>query len=168
MWTTIKNKFTSLGETLGSSIGGAVKSAINSVLRLIQDRINDAIDIINKAIKVANDITHAGFKGISRIVLPRLAKGGIIDSPTIAQIGESGREAVIPLENNKGWIKELASELANTTVKLSTPEKAEMNYNMYNELVRSFKDALSQMKVVLDDDEMGTFVEKTVARAIYS
>ena len=39
---------------------------------------------------------------------------------------------------------------------------------MYNELVSAFKDALSQMKVVLDDEELGNFVEKTVADAIYT
>ena len=39
---------------------------------------------------------------------------------------------------------------------------------MYNELVTAFKDALSQMKVTLDDEELGNFVEKTVADAIYT
>ena len=43
-----------------------------------------------------------------------------------------------------------------------------LSYNQYNEIVRAFKDALSQMKVELDDDEMGAFVEKTVANAIYT
>jgi hypothetical protein len=43
-----------------------------------------------------------------------------------------------------------------------------ITYNMYTELVSAFKDALSQMKVELDDEELGTFVEKTVADAIYT
>lgn len=44
--------------------------------------------------------------------VPALAKGGVINQPTLAMIGESGREAVMPLENNTGWINELANQLA--------------------------------------------------------
>lgn len=36
---------------------------------------------------------------------------GIIDSPTIAQIGEQGKEAVMPLERNTGWINQLADQI---------------------------------------------------------
>ena len=41
-----------------------------------------------------------------------MAQGGIIDSPTLAMLGEAGREAVLPLENNTGWIDELANKIA--------------------------------------------------------
>jgi hypothetical protein len=40
-----------------------------------------------------------------------LAKGGIVDSATYAMIGESGKEAVMPLENNTGWMDALAEKL---------------------------------------------------------
>jgi hypothetical protein len=36
--------------------------------------------------------------------IPYLAQGGIIDQPTLAIVGERGKEAVMPLENNTGWI----------------------------------------------------------------
>ena len=79
---------------------------------------------------------------------------------------------VAPLENNKGWIRELAAELRNTMITPLTEFTREatttnITNNMYNELVTAFKDALSQMKVTLDDEELGNFVEKTVADAIY-
>lgn len=48
----------------------------------------------------------------SQKFVPMLAKGGIIDSPTFAMVGEAGKEAVIPLENNTGWIKELAEKIS--------------------------------------------------------
>ena len=35
-------------------------------------------------------------------------------------------------------------------------------------MVKAFKEALSQMKVDLDSEQMGAFVEKTVADAIYT
>ncbi len=39
-------------------------------------------------------------------VIPRMAEGGIVNSPTLALIGEAGPEAVVPLDrlNNGGGI----------------------------------------------------------------
>jgi uncharacterized membrane protein len=56
--------------------------------------------------------------------LPGMAVGGVVSRPTIAQIGENGAEAVVPLERNTGWIDMLASKLTgngqpiNLTVKI--------------------------------------------------
>lgn len=33
-----------------------------------------------------------------------LAKGGVVDKATPAIFGEAGREAVVPLEHNTGWM----------------------------------------------------------------
>ncbi len=44
--------------------------------------------------------------------IPRLARGGIVDAPTTALIGEAGREAVLPLENNTGWMDILADKIS--------------------------------------------------------
>jgi phage-related protein len=137
---------------------------------MIQNTINSAIDIINGAINLINKIPKVKVGKVKHLTLPKMAKGGIVDEPTIAEIGEAGREAVIPLENNKGWIKELASEISNTMA-ASIKGMEEQNPNRVyasNSLVNDFKLALSEMKVVLDDDELGRFVEKTVSDAIYA
>lgn len=44
--------------------------------------------------------------------IPRLARGGIVNQPTQALIGEAGKEAVLPLENNTEWMDILASKIA--------------------------------------------------------
>ena len=41
-----------------------------------------------------------------------LAKGGVVNDATLAMIGESGAEAVVPLERNTGWMDVLADRLA--------------------------------------------------------
>lgn len=41
-----------------------------------------------------------------------LAQGGVVTSPTMALVGEAGAEAVMPLENNTGWITELAEQIS--------------------------------------------------------
>ena len=38
----------------------------------------------------------------------------------------------------------------------------------YNMMVDSFKQALSEMKIEMDEDIMGKFVERTVSSAVYS
>lgn len=40
-----------------------------------------------------------------------LARGGIVEQPTLSLIGEAGKEAVMPLERNTGWIDYLADKL---------------------------------------------------------
>lgn len=47
----------------------------------------------------------------SQKYIPMLAKGGIADGATLAMIGEAGKEAVLPLEKNTGWIDTLAEKL---------------------------------------------------------
>lgn len=44
--------------------------------------------------------------------LPKLARGGIVDGPTVAMVGERGKEAVMPLENNTGWMDVLVDKIA--------------------------------------------------------
>ena len=49
---------------------------------------------------------------MSKLEVPKLALGGIIDDPTLSVVGEEGREAVMPLENNTGWMSSLAGMIA--------------------------------------------------------
>ena len=78
---------------------------------MIENTINGAITLINGAIGLINKLPGVSVGKISRLSLPRLARGGIVDSPTIAEIGEDGREAIIPLENNTEWINNVAKKL---------------------------------------------------------
>lgn len=63
----------------------------------------------------------------SQSYVPALANGGVVTSPTMALIGEDGKEAVMPLEHNTGWIDKLA-------IKLNDSMHAGDNYqqNSYN------------------------------------
>lgn len=58
------------------------------------------------------------FNATSSNPLPALATGGITTRPTTALIGEAGREAVLPLENNTEWMDVLANKIApNVTIR---------------------------------------------------
>lgn len=99
VWSTVKNIFVNAGQMVGSAVGGAFKGAVNAVLGTIENIVNGFINMINGVIGVINALPGVSLGYINGISLPRLARGGIVDSPTIAMIGEAGKEAVVPLEN---------------------------------------------------------------------
>lgn len=120
LWNTIKNTFSNLGTNISNAIGGAVKAGINGVISIIENTINGAIGLINGAIDLVNKIPGVEIGYINDLNLPRLAKGGIVTSSTIANIGEAGKEAVLPLENNTEWMNILADKIASRN---SAPSK---------------------------------------------
>lgn len=99
VWSTVKNIFVNAGQMVGSAVGGAFRGAVNAVLGTIENIVNGFINMINGVIGVINALPGVSLGYINGISLPRLARGGIVDSPTIAMIGEAGKEAVVPLEN---------------------------------------------------------------------
>lgn len=100
VWTTVKNIFVNAGQMVGSAVGGAFKSAVNAVLGTIENVVNGFIGMINGVLDTVRGLPGLGWVGsVGYVSLPRLARGGIIDSPTVAMIGEAGKEVVMPLEN---------------------------------------------------------------------
>lgn len=120
LWSDLGNLVKDWGIKIGEMIGGAIKSAINGVISKIESRINFAIGLINSAISLINLIPGVNVGKISKLSLPRLAKGGVVDSATVAMIGEQGKEAVVPLENNTEWMDKLADRI---TSRNATPTK---------------------------------------------
>lgn len=113
MWNDIVEGAKQLGKRLVNTIVESVEKMVNRVIR----GVNFIIKALNKIhFKMPDWLGGASF-GINiplvkEISLPRLAKGGIISQPTQAIIGEAGREAVVPLENNLEWLDILADKIA--------------------------------------------------------
>ena len=99
VWETVKNIFVNAGQMVGSAVGGAFKGAVNAVLGTIENVVNGFIGMINGVIGLINKIPGVSLGSVGYVSLPRLARGGIVDSPTVAMIGEAGKEVVMPLEN---------------------------------------------------------------------
>lgn len=112
VWNQIKNVVATVGKTVGNIIANTFKAVVNGVLRAIESILNFPIKSINRLIGVINNVPGINLGYLSTFNLPRLAKGGIISQPTQAIIGEAGREAVVPLENNMEWLDILADKLA--------------------------------------------------------
>ena len=92
-----------------------VNAIVNTVIGFFAGMVNAAIGAVNAIISAYNSIPllpdipkaptipvpQLGGQAASTVVakkIPRLAKGGIVNSPTLALIGEAGPEAVVPLD----------------------------------------------------------------------
>ncbi len=104
-----------------------IKSIINSILGGVEKMANGVVRAINGVIRSMNALKFDipdwvpgmggksfGFnigqvKGVS---IPRLAKGGIVSTPTLAMMGENNKkEAVVPLERNLEWRDAIAGKI---------------------------------------------------------
>lgn len=100
------NLASNLGVAMGDALSGAIKQGINGVIWLIENRINNAIDLINGAIGLINKIPGVNVSKLGRLNLPRLAQGGIVNNPGRGVMmgsyiaGEKGAEAVLPLTDD--------------------------------------------------------------------
>lgn len=101
-----------IGKTVGATISGSFKAVVNGVLWAIENTLNTPIRTVNRLIGVINKVPGINLGYLNTFSLTRLAKGGVISQPTQAIIGEAGKEAVVPLENNMEWLDVLADKLA--------------------------------------------------------
>lgn len=85
---------------------------MNGVISSIESIINRGIGLINGAIGLINKIPGVSIGTISRLSLPRLARGGVLEKGQIGLLEGSGAEAVVPLENNRKWIRAVAATMA--------------------------------------------------------
>ena len=101
------------------AIGDFVKGIFNGLIGMVEGMINRIIGAINSFIGGFNDVVGWGasfigvdWEGLATIPgvsLPRLAKGGIVDSPTILEAGEAGTEAIVPLSELWGKMQDMIS-----------------------------------------------------------
>ena len=122
-------------ETFGGAwdgIVGLLKASANLIIGILYTVYNFVCGVVNAIINGINKISfttpdwlnylHEGWGGqsfggfnlqpIQPIDIPYLANGGITTGSTLANIGEAGREAVLPLENNLSYMKPLAEMIA--------------------------------------------------------
>lgn len=109
-WFTV-SKWKALGQTAMDSLISAIKTkwqelkAFWANLRLPQFHIPRPV------------FSWSGHFSLNPLQVPRLsltwmAKGGIVDGATLIGAGEAGKEAIIPLERNTQWIRNVATELS--------------------------------------------------------
>ena len=143
-WESMKSAFESIWNNMPNIVKGPVNTIIgfvNTMISAIESGINGVIGTLNNlSIDIPetpfSDAVKLGFN-LSKVSLsrvPKLAKGGIIDTATFALLGENGREAVLPLERNTQWISQISKQVSRELPKPDfdfTPPKMDYIMNAY-------------------------------------
>lgn len=126
-WNGIKTFFKGVWDALVD----IVKVPLNFIIGFINKMLNGIVSMVNVVIRALNTLSFKvpdwvpgiggqnwGFniKELTAPQIPYLAEGGIIDQPTLAMVGEKGKEAVVPLENTA-----FADSIANAILRVLTP-----------------------------------------------
>lgn len=166
LWSQIKTTFSKIGTNIANAISSSVKSGINGVISSIENIINRGIGLINGAIDLINKLPGVSVGKLGELSLPRLARGGIVKRPTLAEIGENGAEAIIPLEKNTEWLDKVAQRLDRNNTILNNAEVLTALDRIYDRLNRLQVVLNSGVLVgeILDDIDVG-LADKQLLRA---
>ena len=136
-WKKVKDIF-STGGKIFDGIKDGIVNAFKTIVNAIITGINKVVALpfkgINWALNKIKNIEILGLKPfdwidtISVPQIPKLAKGGITNGATLAEIGEAGREMVLPLEANTQWM-DLLAEKINQRQGRSIPTKLILQVN---------------------------------------
>lgn len=134
--SAVSSAFNSMSSTV-SSIAGSIQSTVTSKFNAVKTGISNAINGAKSVVQNGLNAIKGFFSGLSlklpHIALPHFSisgslsitppsvphlsvswykTGGVFNQPSVIGVGEAGAEAVMPLENNTGWIGVLANSLA--------------------------------------------------------
>lgn len=176
----VSNAFNSLKSTV-TNIWNGIKNAIQKPIESARDIVKNAIDRMKSFFNFSWELPkiklpHFSFSGKFSLDPPSVPKFSIdwyakamnnpmlLDSPTIFGMqggkllgaGEAGAEVVAGADKLMSMIKSAVDSPSRS----GTPD--------YYTMLNAFKGALREMKIEMDSDEMGRFVERTVADAIYT
>ena len=156
-WDWILKMFNSGGQIftgITAAVGAIFKQLLNYLIGGINAVISTPFRTLNWLLDKIRNASILGFKpfenlgSISIPQIPKLAQGGVVTRSTIANIGENGPEAIVPLRNNTQWIDSVSAQL---------------NENSTNDEVVTRLDAILQAILGIDTDVQVDIVELTNA-----
>lgn len=116
IWNGLKDSLSKVwnwGKQIVSDLWQGIKDNWNAFISWLKEKGQEIWDAINPFSSV---VSSDKFQSVIAAAQENKeashnARGGIFNVPTKAIIGENGAEAVVPLENNTGWIDKLAARL---------------------------------------------------------
>lgn len=148
--------FQGLKDIVGG-IFGEIVNVVKLPINLMIDLINGLIGGINGIIGKAASIPGIGgaLRGVHIPTIPKLARGGIIDGPTFAMLGEAGREAVVPLENT-GFVSAIAAAVGTAVSSAVHGNSGTSSSGDVNVTLQIDKDILGKATVSAINDRIRT------------
>lgn len=172
MKQTITEIFTAVADTLAriwDGIWSTFKGAINWILGGIETWINNIISAINRLLDGLEGLADKFGKKfgididipyLSKISLPRLEKGGILEKGQVGLLEGNGAEAVVPLDQNRAWISAVAEDM-NAAIGGSkdVQELKELFATFVNDLPDMLIDAFAAMRFDMNNREFARLVK---------
>nr|DAQ85191.1 MAG TPA: tail tape measure protein [Caudoviricetes sp.] len=171
----VRNFAGQLAQAGANAASGLVNNIIDKVRSLPGQLYNWGVDMIsgiadgikNTIHKVTSAVTDVADKIKSFLHFSRPDEGPLAEYETwmpdmVQGLSDSLRKASPELINQTEALANGMSDAFNVNGGIST------SGGNYNNMVDAFKDALSQVKIEMDDEEMGHFVDKTVTKLIYN
>lgn len=149
---------------LMSGIGSISEVGLNMV-RGLWNGISDATGWIVDKIKGFGSSIMSGIKSFFGIHSPSTLFRDEIGSNLALGLGEGFGDTMNDVS------KEMASSIPtefDTTINAKNQSSSSINSSSNVNMVQAFKEALSQMKIELDDEVAGRFVEKTITDLVYN
>lgn len=161
-WTAVKNVFSTGGRIFMGIVDGitqAFRNIVNAIITGINHVVAIPFNAINGFLGFLKSIDILGIQPFGWVgtidvpQIPLLAQGGYANGATGAVIGESGKEVVLPLEQNTdNWAGLLAETLA--TEMQEQDNTRTINVYMTNEINNR-----------LDAEEIGRIMMQSIRRA---
>lgn len=169
--------FTGDWEKAWNGIFEVFKGIINLIPTTLESVINGAIDMINALIEGINAISsRVGIPAIDlieHVALPKLEKGGILEKGQIGILEGNGAEAVVPLDQNKKWIRAVAQDMDSAIgdngsakeiqeLRALVQELRALVQELMDDLPGMMVDAFASMKFEINNREFARLTAKAV------
>lgn len=164
-----------LAQAGANAASGLVNNIIGTISGLPGQLYNWGVDMISG---IANGIRSAIHKVTSAVsdVAGKIKSFLHFSRPDEGPLAEYESWMPDMVEGLSDSLRKASPELINQTEALASGMSDAFNVNggistsggNYRNMVDAFKDALSQVKIEMDDEEMGHFVDKTVTKLIYN
>lgn len=164
-----------LAQAGANAASGLVNNIIGTISSLPGQLYNWGVDMISG---IANGIRSAIHKVTSAVsdVAGKIKSFLHFSRPDEGPLAEYESWMPDMVEGLSDSLRKASPDLINQTEALANGMSDAFNVNggistsggSYRNMVDAFKDALSQVKIEMDDEEMGHFVDKTVTKLIYN
>lgn len=139
--TTSYTQMATITNTTFTQMATTVTTTMQKAVQAVQTAVNSMKSAMNFSWSLPHlKVPHVNISGSFNLDPPTApkfnvnwyAKGGVFDQPSLIGVGEAGKEAVMPLENNTGWINDLAFMISKQIMSVEDRQFTPMDSSVTN------------------------------------